>query len=119
MIVKTLSDWNFIYLHFRILSIYILEFYELRPVLLCNSEGVHLLPDDGTWRPKHVGAIDGWKINNISKIGEFVGLSYIYDRMHGARIKNSERDVYVIELWPLVYISFFNHIFTNYVLIFC
>jgi hypothetical protein len=27
-----------------------------------------VLPDDGAWRPKHVGAIDGWKINNINKI---------------------------------------------------
>jgi hypothetical protein len=31
-----------------------------------------MLPDDGTQRPKHVEAIDGWKINNINKIGASV-----------------------------------------------
>jgi hypothetical protein len=73
----------------EILSIYILEFYQLHPTTykLRNSEGAYVLHDDGTWRPKHVGAIDGRKINNINKIGAFVGLFYIYDRMHGARIK--------------------------------
>jgi hypothetical protein len=40
------------------LSIYILEFYHLYPVLVRNSEGVYVLPDDGTWRPKHLVAID-------------------------------------------------------------
>jgi hypothetical protein len=46
-----------------------------------------VLPDDGTWRPRYVGAFDGCKINNINNIGAFVDLFYIYDRMHGARIK--------------------------------
>jgi uncharacterized membrane protein YobD (UPF0266 family) len=27
-----------------------------------NSEGAYVLPDDGTWRPKYVGEIDGLKI---------------------------------------------------------
>jgi hypothetical protein len=33
-----------------------------------------VLPDNGTWRPKYVGAFDGRKVNNI---GAFVGLFYI------------------------------------------
>jgi hypothetical protein len=48
-----------------------------------------VLPDDGTWKPKHVGAIYKLKINNINKIGAFVGLFYIYDIMNGARIKTT------------------------------
>jgi hypothetical protein len=47
------------------------------PVLLRNSEGAYVLPDDGTWRPKHVAPIDGWKINNINKIGAFAGSFYM------------------------------------------
>jgi hypothetical protein len=64
-----------------------LEFYQLCPVLIRISEGAYVLPDDDTRRPKHVGAIDGWQINIINKIGAFVGLFYMYDRMYGARIK--------------------------------
>jgi hypothetical protein len=45
-----------------------LEFYQLYPVLIRNSEGGYVLPDDGTWRPKHVGAIEGWKININKKL---------------------------------------------------
>jgi hypothetical protein len=47
------------------------------PVLIHNSEGPHVPPDDGTGRLKHVRAIAGWNINNINKIGAFVGLFYM------------------------------------------
>jgi hypothetical protein len=31
-----------------------LEFYQLYPVLIRNSEDAYVLPDDGSYRPEHV-----------------------------------------------------------------
>jgi hypothetical protein len=55
------------------LSLCILEFYQPKPKLQCNSDGTDELNEDGTQLPKHVGVA---KLNNkLIRTDAFVAYS--------------------------------------------